>query len=183
MEKNPNVVLGWLGRDGVGASYHLVPLNLTWSAEGVEADLAVFAGVAERLAADHDLWSLLLREANWRYTLVGCVCLLVSGNRDHWEDLAWRFDEGTWVSPQVAVTMGLLHPAEARETLRRLVDGGAQSDTTKRHGAALVVLDRLCPDVAEPADRRLEGDAAQGASVAGDQWAFWSERVWGTPSS
>jgi hypothetical protein len=177
MEKNPNEVLGWLGRDSAGASYHLVPLNLTWSSAGTEADLAVFSRVASRLAEDHALWSVLLREPNWRYTLVGSVCLLVSGNRDHWEDLLWRFEQGTWVAPQVAVTMGLLHPAETREALARLVAGGALTPTAKSYGAALVVQDRLDPEAAEPADRQLAGEAAEGASVAAAHWAFWSQRA------
>lgn len=176
-ENSPNVVLTWLGRDSAGASYHLVPLNLRWTAAGAEADLAVFARVAQRLAADPELWSLLLRETNWRFTLVGCVCLMVSGNRDHWEDLAWRFEQGSWVSPQLAVTMGLLHPAETRAALSRLLDEGVLPDTEKSYGAALVVRDRLDPNMTEPADRRLEEEAAHGASVAEQQWAFWSERV------
>lgn len=180
MEKNPNVVLGWLGRDSAGASYHLVPLNLTWSAAGVDADLAVFAGVAGRLASDPDLWSLLLRERNWRYTLVGCVCLLVSGNLEHWEDLCWRFEEGSWVSPQLLVTMGLLHPEQTRTWLSRWLDGDARDRTAKSYGAALVVRDRLEPDASSPADRRLEGEAAEGASVAEEQWDFWSQRVQAT---
>ncbi len=177
MAKNPNEVLSWLGRDSAGASYHLAALNLTWSAAGAEEDLAAFAGVAQRLADDPELWSTLLRESNWRFTLVGCFCLMVSGNRNHWEDLAWRFDQGTWVAPQLAVTMGLLHPAETREALSRLVDGGGLPDATKGYGAALVVRGRLDPEITEPADRRLEGDAAEGASVAEAQWAFWSERI------
>lgn len=177
MEKNPNLVLSWLGRDSAGASYHLVPLNLTWSAAGVEADLAVFAEVARKLAEDPELWSVVLRETNWRFTLVGCVCLLVSGNRDHWEDLVWRLEQGSFVSPQLLVTMGLLHPAETREALSRLLEESSLVETHKSYGAALVVQDRLNTDAAEPADRWLEEDAAEGASVADEQWAFWKERV------
>ncbi len=175
MEKNTNEVLSWLGRDSAGASYHLVPLNLTWSPAGVEADLAVFAGVAQRLADDSELWSALLREKNWRYTLVGCVCLMVGENRDHLEDLCWRFEEGTWVAPQLAVTLGLLHPEQTRVWLSQLLEGGTVEPTSKAYGAALVVLDRL-EQRAEPAERQLEGDAAEGASVATEQWAFWSSR-------
>jgi len=177
LEKNPHEVLRWLGRDSAGAAYHLVPLNLTWSAAGADADLAVFAGVAQRLSGDPELWSTALREPNWRFTLVGCVCLLVSGNRDHWEDLVWRFKEGSFVSPQLLVTMGLLHPVETREALTRLMKPGGLVETSRQFGAAVVVRDRLDPEVTEPADRRLEGDAAEGAAVAGDQWAFWSERA------
>lgn len=177
MEKNPHVVLSWLGRDSAGASYHLVPLNLTWSAAGVDADLAVFAGVADRLAPDPQLWSLLLRERNWRYTLVGCVCLLVSGNLDHWEDLRWRFEQGSWISPQLLVTMGLLHPDQTREMLSQRLRGDALDQAAKSYGAALEVRDRLDPDASVPADRQLEGDAAGGASVADEQWAFWCQRL------
>jgi hypothetical protein len=177
MEKNPNEVLSWLGRDSAGASYPLVALNLTWSAQGVQADLAAFEGVAQRLVDDPELWSALLRETNWRFTLVGCVCLLVSDNQDHWEDLAWRFDQGTWISPQLAVTMGLLHPTETLELLARLLEEGALSDSSKGYGAALVVRARLDPDITEPADLRLVGDAAEGASVAEAQWAFWSDWI------
>jgi len=176
MENNPNEVLRWLGRDSAGASYHLAALNLTWSAAGAQADLAAFVEVAQRLADDPDLWSALVRETNWRFTLVGCVCLLVSSNRDHWEDLAWRLEQSTWISPQLTVTMGLLHSAQTLEMLSRLLDEGVLDNTSKGYGAALVVRARLDPELTEPADRRLEGDAAEGASVAEAQWAFWSER-------
>ena len=38
-------ILDWLGSDCDGLSYHLHPLNLGWSREGVEHDLSVYRRV------------------------------------------------------------------------------------------------------------------------------------------
>ncbi len=177
-DRDPNVVLRWLGRDSAGAAYHLAPLNLTWSSAGVEADLAVFEGVARRLSSDPELWSVLLKEPNWRFTLVGCVCLLVQGSREHFADLSWRLEQGSWVAPQLAVTMGLLNPELAGPALRELLEGGALEGQGRSMGAVRFVLERLEPSCPEPAHAAQgQEDALEGARVAQKLWDFWRGRL------
>jgi hypothetical protein len=93
-----------------------------WSDAGVEHDLAVYRRVAERLSSDTAYWSAILRDINWRYSLVGCVCLLVSAHRGFFDELRFRFEAGSMVVPQLAVAMGLLHPVDARACFEMVLE-------------------------------------------------------------
>lgn len=106
-------VFDWLFAATAETSYHLRLLNLMWSDAGAEHDLAIFRGIAERLNADTAYWSNLIRDVNWRCSLIGCVCLLTVQRQDFFDDLCFRFEMGSMIAPQLAVTIGLLHPAEA----------------------------------------------------------------------
>jgi hypothetical protein len=64
-----------------------------------------------------------LAEPNWRDHLVAAAAVLVSRRRAPFVDALWAaFDEGSWVSPQLAVTLSLSDPAfaaHARDRIRR----------------------------------------------------------------
>jgi hypothetical protein len=105
----------WLGNDSRGVPYQLHLLNLVWSQEGVEHDLQVYRNVAVRLQSERDFWAVILRGAyGWRATLAGCACLLLTHERGYFAELTECFQNGSMVRPQLAVTLGLLHPGEAR---------------------------------------------------------------------
>jgi hypothetical protein len=107
-------VFDWLGTDARGVPYYLHPLNLVWTDAGVEHDLAVYRRVSALLAAEPEYWTQIIREVNWRFSLAGCACLLAARRRAFYQDLCFRFKAGSWVTPQIAITIGLLHPAPAR---------------------------------------------------------------------
>ncbi len=88
-------VFGWLGVDKQGTSYHLHPLNLVWNVDGVDHDLNVYKTIADRLAADPKYWAAIIREPNWRHTLVGCVCLLGTRRTEVFDDVCFRFEAGS----------------------------------------------------------------------------------------
>ena len=183
-EKNSHGrVFDWLGIDKQGTSYHLHPLNLVWSEDGVDHDLKVYKDVADRLAADPQYWASIIRDPNWRYTLVGCVCLLVTRQTGHFEDLCFRFEAGSMVEPQLAVTLGLLNPERAAPFFQRVLS----TLELRRHPSKAMSADRALvklgvrhqPEVVAEEWKGLEGDdakAAQSVFALAQHWEFWSER-------
>jgi len=175
-------ILDWLGSDCDGLSYHLHPLNLGWSREGVEHDLSVYRRVAHQLANDADYWSAILRHANWRYTLVGCTCLLVSRHVGFFDDLCHRFDAGSMVIPQIAVTLGLLHGSGARAFFESALSRDDVNKRPRQTVSAHRVLLRLgiqpSRDVPIDAWKDFEHDDAMiSEQVVQRQWDFWSSRI------
>src|SRR5262249_29443903 len=74
--QDPNMrVFDWLGNDSKHVPYYLHALNLVWSDEGVEHDLQIYRRVAGILAAEPVYRAVFIREASWRHSLAGCVCL------------------------------------------------------------------------------------------------------------
>jgi hypothetical protein len=51
-QDNHDRVFSWLGGDRQGTPYHLHPLNLVWSVDGVDHDLNVYRKTADLLAHD-----------------------------------------------------------------------------------------------------------------------------------
>lgn len=175
-------VFDWLGTDARGAPYYLHPLNLMWSDAGVENDLTVYRSVGDRLAVDAPYWSAIIRDVNWRYTLVGCICLLVSRQRGFFDDLRFRFEAGSMVIPQLAVTMGLLHPADARACFELALEAPRLRD----HPARRVSVERalVCLGTCTASEVTHDGwsitdrDYALLADrVVQQHWDFWSARA------
>jgi aromatic ring-cleaving dioxygenase len=175
-------VFDWLGVDKQGTSYHLHPLNLSWSVDGVDHDLNVYKAVADRLAADTTYWASIIREPNWRHTLVGCVCLLVTRRPAFFEDLCFRFEAGSFVVPQLAVTLGLLNPERATPFFRQVLS----TAELRRHPSKAVSADRALlklgtreqSEVATEQWKDFERDDAKVAErVVEHHWRFWSERL------
>jgi hypothetical protein len=181
-------VFEWLGIDSKQVPYYLHPLNLMWSPEGSEHDLRVYRRVAELLAADTVHWAEIIRESSWRHSLVGCTCLLASQRRDFFADLCYRFDAGSFVAPQIAVALGLLHGAGARDFLASALERRAIRISPKQAVSAHRVLLRL--GVQPAADISVDGwtgferdDALTADEVVAEHWNFWSGRVGGTDPS
>jgi hypothetical protein len=175
-------IFDWLGLDASGVPYYLHPLNLVWSDEGAEHDLKIYRRAAELLAADRAYWAEIIRESSWRHCLAGCTCLLASRTFEFYDDLCYRFRAGSFVAPQIAVTLGLLHGTPARSFLESALGDPALRCCPKRAVAANRVLLRLgihpshdvSPDSWTGFDR---DDALIAERVVADQWSFWSSRV------
>ncbi len=175
-------VFDWLGADPCGTPYHLHPLNLVWSEAGVEHDLAIYRGVAERLSSDIPYWSAIIRDRNWRCTLVGCVCLLVAQRRGFFQDLRFRFEAGSMVIPQLAVTMALLDPVDARgyfESVRRTPSLGSHPSRRVSAERAMVCMGFLgASEVTLDGWSFADRDYALLADrVVGQHWDFWRQRL------
>jgi len=180
-KNNHDRVFGWLGVDRKGTPYHLHPLNLVWSVDGVDHDLNVYRKTADRLVSDPEYWAAIIRDVNWRYTLVGCVCLLVCLRTEHFDDLCFRYEAGSMVVPQLAVTLGLLNPERAVPFFQRALS----TPELRKHPPKAVSADRALvklhmrqfPEVAAQEWSRLElDDAKTSERVFEQQWTFWSAR-------
>ena len=174
-------VFEWLGADPQGIGCYLRPLNLVWGSEGCERSLKRFAVVAERLKGEPDYWSAIIRTRSWRHTLVGCVCVLIRRPPDRFEDLAYRFERGSFVSPQICITMGIVYSTLTGPWLDTLLNSRRDSLGPKELAAAVSVLDRLGSRRHDTADleklAQSNGDDAEvGHSVVDHQWDFWCKR-------
>lgn len=175
-------VLAMLGEGPDGVCYYLYPLNLRWSSAGPDQDLERFAEVGACLARRPEIWAELLRTSSWRETLVGCVCAMLLRPPGRCDDLVFRFERGSFVSPQVCMTMGIVYPEITTGFLREFLDRTEFSPRPwKQIASAHAVLERLGTPPAR--ELSLEGldplereDAAIGLGVVGHQWDFWARR-------
>lgn len=173
-------VFDWLGCNDKGSPYYLKALNLHWG--GDEAALAAvqrFQEVANRLEVEPSYWTEILRTQAWRHTLVGCICILVSQNRNYLQDLRFSFKQGNWVSPQIAVTIGLLHPNEATTFFDEYLSSNFLEQVTKEIASAQCVLEKLNGHALTNTfqgknnnDQRMYQIAK---SVVQHHWDFWSQ--------
>lgn len=175
-------VFDWLFAATAETSYHLRLLNLTWSDAGAEHDLATFRGIAERLNADTTYWSNLIRDVNWRCSLIGCICLLTAQRQDFFDDLCFRFEMGSMIAPQLAVAIGLLHPAEAVVFFQKiLATPSLLTNPTRRVSAERVLVylgTRQSSELTLQDWSIHEKDHALLADqVVQQHWDFWRPRV------
>ena len=175
-------VFEWLGTDAEGVPYYLHPLNLCWSAQGADQDLQIYSRVADLLAAVPDYWAKIIRETNWRHSLVGCTCLLASRRKEFFEELCYRFRAGSWVEPQIAVTLGQLHGTASRAFFESALEEPAFRRKPKQAVSAHRVLLHLGVDpkhdiiVDSWTDFELD-DAMIANEVVRAHWSFWSGRA------
>ena len=137
----------------------------------------------------------MIRTVFWRHTLVACVSVILLETKEFCVDLAESFKQPNFVSPQIAVALGLLCPDEAISCLSEVV---AESDfvpnpenwkrdftiyrSPKAVVAAQTVLSRIKPELAaELAEsevfqhHRNHPDGQIAADVAEHHWEFWSD--------
>lgn len=175
-------VFEWLGNDSKGVPYYLHPLNLVWSDAGVEHDLELYRRVADQLAGDPAYWAEIIRDAAWRYSLAGCTCLLASRRHEFFDALCHRFRAGSFVAPQIAVALGLLHSSAARSFFESVLAEPKWRSRPKQAVSAHYALLRLgeCPahEISVDGWRSIEHDDAMVADmVMAAHWNFWSARV------
>jgi hypothetical protein len=175
-------VFEWLGTDSKGVPYYLHPLNLVWSEAGVEHDMVLYRRVANQLAADPVYWAEIIRDASWRHSLAGCTCLLASRRSEFFDELCYRFRAGSFVAPQIAVTLGLLHRSSAPSFFKSFLDEPQLRSSPKQCISAHRVLLRLgkqpTHEISVEAWNDYEkGDAKLADEVVTAHWDFWSNRI------
>ncbi len=144
--------------------------------------------VAARLRDDVPSWRALIRHRNWRYTIVGCSAALLVRDDRFLDDLLYRFREFSWVSPQLAVALGIIHPIEAVAEFEPLLGEAAGSIHPKSLFSAYAVLKLLGREVTETFEagdlfRRsreekvgtslLAYDALIALTTVNGLWDFW----------
>lgn len=187
-------VFDWLGNDSDDVPNYLHLLNLYWK-EDVDTELKLFRNVAEKLGSEPEYLRQMIRTNFWRHTLVACVSVILIEAKEYWADLKESFEQRNFVSPQIAVALGLLSPSDAVEYLSEVIrqataipnfenyrqDASIHNDP-KRIVAAQVVLSELKPNLARKLTKskifhqhQNHQDGEIGASVAKHHWDFWLE--------
>ncbi|WP_165251221.1 hypothetical protein [Paludisphaera soli] len=175
LSPSPPAYLRLLGPGGGGRGDHL---------------LANLATVAGRLRERPGYWGELIRARNWRPTLVGCSAALLARDLRFLDDLLDRFKRGSWVAPQLAVALGLLHPAEAAVELEGVMRQQSDSAGLKAVFSAYAVLKQMgsrATQEFEASDlfRQIQSERPGTSAPAYDwlvvvqvvhrQWDFWKE--------
>lgn len=191
-----NKVFDWLGNDSDNVPNYLHLLNLYWK-EDVDIELKHFREVAWKLANEPEYLRQMIRTNFWRHTLVACISVILIEAKEYSDDLKAGFELPNFVSPQIAVALGLLYPNEAVEYLSEAISQATeipnaenyQRDTSihnnpKRIVASQVVLAELKPNLARKlAKSRIfqqhqnHQDGEIGANVAKHHWDFWLETI------
>jgi hypothetical protein len=149
IQMDDSAVLDWLGLDAQGVPYYLHFLEPGFS-EDSEA-LSRLGYAATQLQKEPERWGFVMRAAGWRAQLVVCYALIIAKNRNCLEDLKIVFRSFSFVSPQIAVTLGLLHPQESVVFLEGSLDLESHKDA-KAIAAAYRVLLQLGSPVAQSLD-------------------------------
>lgn len=187
-----DVVFEWLA-EGLSPSPPAY-LQLLGPSGGERGDhvLANLGTVAGRLRARPAYWGELIRARNWRHTLVGCSAILPTRDPRWLGDLLDRFKQGSWLAPQLAVALALVHPAEASgelEVVMRRRGNPADRKSALSAAAVLKLMGRQGVDEFEASDgfRRAQGESPGTSAPAYDwlvvgrivhrQWTFWNNRV------
>jgi hypothetical protein len=174
-----NRVFEWLGNAGT-VPYWLIPLNLVWSAEGAEVDLNHFRKVAAKLENEIDYWRDLFWCDGWREHLVATTCALSVGSKHFRHDIQETITRGSFVVPQLLVTLCLLHSDSARDWIATTAATAWPSERFKTYGAFEVICGHMRIPFTPPSQYRnpLESEEySRGKEVATEHMDFWSPRI------
>lgn len=171
-------VFDWLGYSSVGSPRHLYALHPRGPDDRHE--LQALRSVAERLSTEPEYWSQIIRTAGWRSTLIGGTCVLIARPDDRFEDLLYRFERGSFVSPQLSIAIGMVYPNFAVDSLNSFLDNVSYERVGhKEIISAQSVLRKLGTPRSNPLktdslEPRAHHDAEFVEQLIEKQWAFWT---------
>ncbi|WHI45394.1 hypothetical protein [Microbulbifer sp. VAAF005] len=156
------------------SSFYLKALNLSFQPSEVESDLYIFSALASELESEHAAYKKQLLDVNWRSHLIAYMCLIVSENRTHLEDLKSCFKNGSMVSPQIAVAIARLHFREMMDFFPSYINSGHGAESSAQIGASLILLQSMfVPEFAFPKSQLNIERFYLGLSVAQHHSRFW----------
>ena len=120
----------------------------------------------------------MLAEENWRPHLVACIAVLVSPDKTSFGTALWgALDSGSWVAPQLAVTLRHCDPSFVAEAKRRIAAG---CPVTVPH-IKVGLLRHVTTGPASPIERSSKNMAALlrllGTLPAEQEWAQETEKT------
>jgi hypothetical protein len=174
---------------------YLHALNLNWAQQSSEDDLKLFNDVAKRLAAEPQYLREMILTRFWRHTLIACVSVILLETNEFCSELSKSFKQPNFVSPQIAVALGLLCPEKAVERFSEILDNAdfvpspenweldySIYTDPKAIAAAQIVLSKLNPNLAVKLSQsevfqhhKNHPDGQIGAEVAEHHWQFWND--------
>jgi hypothetical protein len=191
MMEGDDTVFQWLGEGSPPDPRSYLRLLGPGQGELARRAFANLETVSTRLRDRPDYWRELIRARNWRYTLVGYAALMAVRETRFLDDLLYRYREGSWVAPQLAVALGLVHPAETLTEFEAVIREPEAWTDVKPVFSAYAVLKLMGCEVVrefEASDlfRRAHTastmtsheiqDSRVGIDVVHSHWKFWTSR-------
>jgi hypothetical protein len=124
-------VFEWLNKYRKGAPYYLHLLNLYWGEDGEDEVISRFKELAFNLKHYPNVIKELIRDLNWRPTLVGNAVVILLGERGFQSDLIWRLENWSWVAPQIAGGIALSDEGSAERELQRIIENASENSNPK----------------------------------------------------
>ena len=173
-------VFHWLEEISGEKTAYLKMLNLVVPASEISEHLKMWRQLGKRVEADRGYYWELMKDGNWRANLVACFCLLATNNRNCQKHLERKFLRGSFVSPQIAVALTLLHPKTTRDLFMLCLRSefrGVKA-RSKELGAITALLPQIDPKIEKPVDPIIdELEFKIGERVATEHFKFWSKRI------
>ena len=129
------------------------------------------AAIVREQPDSKDTVTTFLSVPNWRLHLVAAIAALMSSRRADWSSALWSaFDGGSWVSPQLAVTLSYCDPEFVSAAKHRILAGSPVTSDQRPRGLLGHVL-------TGPANE-VERSAKNVAALLGTLQTISSEAGW-----
>jgi hypothetical protein len=126
----------------------------------------------------------LIRDKNWRPTLMGLTVVILLRAVEYQADMAWRLANGNWVAPQLAVAIALVDEGKGVDLVRGIVDSATEESNAKVVMSAYSALSFLKSPIAyefeaSPLFEHLKNADSYDDSlgIAKRHWDFWKTIV------
>ena len=178
---NSNVrkVFKLLGKDDEGVPHHLHLLNPN-SFDEERSTIDKCKNIAISLKDKPEKVGELVRELNWRPTLVGNTLAILLREHRVQKDMIWRLEKGTWVSPQLSVGIALLNDGSAEKELKRIIESATEDSnpgTIMSAYSSLVFLESQAAELFKQTTlfkKLREKDSRNNSiEIAQKHWDFW----------
>jgi hypothetical protein len=161
--------------------WYLPPLHPNFEgAEGQEL-LRKYRSLAAGLRESPEFVQELIRDKNWRPTLIGITVVILLRAVEYQADMVWRLANWNWVAPQLAVGIAMVDQGRGINLIRGIVEEATETSNPKVVMSAYSALSFMnSPIAAEfestPLFEHLTtADAWDGSmGIARRHWDFWN---------
>jgi len=179
---NIKEVFDYLGLNSQGVPLYLHLLNLYWGEDGRDPVMEKYKNLAIMLKDSPELISELIRDENWRPTLVGNAIAILLRAKEFQKDLVWRLENGNWVAPQIAVALAILNDDFAEKELKRIIENVSEESNPKTIMSAYSSLKFLESKIANEFEKtklfevlKQKDSWDNSIEVAEQHWNFWKD--------
>lgn len=179
---NTKEVFDYLGLNSQGVPFYLHLLNLYWGEDGKDLAMKKYRDLASKLKDSPEIISELIRDINWRPTLVGNATVILLRGKEFRKDLFWRLENGSWVAPQIAVGIALLNANSVEKELNKIIKNASEESNPKTIISAYSSLKFLESEIANEFEKTTLFEALKekdswdnSIKIAEQHWNFWKD--------
>ncbi len=166
--------------DSPMSSWYLPLLGLSIGSAESDELLTKYRKLATGVRESPEFVLDLLRDNNWRPTLMGLTVVILLRAVQYQEAMVWRLANGSWVAPQLAVAVALVDDGRGRDLVREIVETATEQSNPKVVMSAYSALSFMDSPIASefkasPLFEHLKNaDSHDGSlGVAKRHWDFW----------